>query len=116
MSVKNFVVDPTALCDVTIRTEWGMYDHKDTLTGDELVKVLTGKDRCYSISSDDHPVFKELRNELEEFGYIATQRSWWNGDRVLQSFKLNGANFNKGEQFPCGAAIKYTVESKLRGK
>jgi hypothetical protein len=93
-----------------------MYDHKDALTDEELIKVLTRQDRCSSTSSDDHPDFKELRNELEKFGYIETQRSWWNGDRVLQSFKLNGAKFNKGEQFPCGAAIKYTVDSKLKGK
>jgi hypothetical protein len=116
LMISEFNIDPDSLCDISIRKEWSVYENKEILTDDELLKVIAGKDRCSSISNDDHPDFKQLRNTLEEQGFIKCQRSWWNGDYVLKSFTLNGAKFNKNEQFPCGAAIRYTVESKQRMK
>lgn len=61
-------------------------------------------------SSQDHPAFAALRDDLERRGYIKTQRSWSNGDHVLKPFYLNEIYFDEGEQFPCGAAMKYTIE------
>lgn len=116
LMISEFDIDPDSLCDISIRKEWSVYENKETLTDDELLKVIAGKDRISSISNDDHPDFKQLRNTLEEQGFIKCQRSWWNGDYVLKSFTLNGAKFKKNEQFPCGAAIGYTVESKRRMK
>ena len=114
----DFHIPMTSLCDVTIRKEWGMFDNipLDELTPDQLFKILKGEDRCSSLSNDDHPDFQELRNTLEEQGYIETVRNCWNGDRVLKPFKVNGALFYKGEKFHCGAAIKYTVEQKQKNK
>lgn len=113
--MQEFTLDPQYFKDITICKEWGMYDHKETLTDDELVKVLKGEDRCSSISNSDHPEFNKLRTQLGELGYIHIELGWWNGDRVLKPFKLNGALFEKGEQFgcafPCGSTIKY----KLKG-
>jgi hypothetical protein len=98
-------IDPAFLTSVTIHNEWSMFKNKTKLTDDELVKILKGEDRCSSTSSDDHPEFKKVRNQLEKEGYINTWRSCWNGDRVTKAFTFNGAKFKKGEQFPCGAAM-----------
>lgn len=82
-----------------------MYKNKENPTEEDLVMVLKGKGDCSSHSSDDHPEFKKLRDELETAGFIETQRRWWNGDSVLKPFSINGAKFKKNDQFPSGAAI-----------
>lgn len=114
----KFEINPNSLRDVTIRKEWGMYDHikQEDLTPEQLIKIIKGEDRCSSTGSEDHPDFKELRNTLEEQGFIECQRNWSNGDRVLKPFSVNGAQFYKGEKFHCGAAIKYTVMQKQKNK
>jgi len=114
----NFEIDMNSLCDVSIRKEWGMYDNipLNELTPEQLIKILKGEDRCRSLSNHDHPEFAELRNKLEAEGFIKCQRNWWNGDRVLKPFTLNGARFRKNEKFCCGAAIKHDVEQKQKDK
>ena len=114
----NFEIDPASLTSINIREEWSMYQHipRDELTHEQLIKIIKGEDRCMSLKNDDHPEFAELRNKLEELGFISTQRSWWNGDRVLKPFSLNGAKFFKGEKFCSGAAIRYDVEQKQKKK
>lgn len=114
----NFQIDPNSLCSVNIREEWSMYKNIpiDELTPEQLIKIIKGEDRYMSLKNDDHPEFAELRNKLEEQGFISTQRNCWNGDRVLKPFKVNGALFYKDEKFHCGAAIKYTVEQKQKNK
>ena len=104
----KFEIAITSLSSIHIRKEWGMYDHVpvEELTPDQLVKILKGEDRCSSLSDDDHPDFVEMRNTLEEQGYIKTQRSWWNGDTVTKDFIFCGSKFKKGDSFPCGAAMK----------
>lgn len=87
-----------------------MYLNKDTVTNEDLVEVIKGEGECGSLSSDDGPEFKALRNQLENQGYIQCQRSWWNGDRVLRAFKLNGVTFRKHDQFSCGAAMKHHLK------
>lgn len=111
----NFAIDPAYLTEVTVVTYYNPYAIKDSLTPDELLKALKFQyNSIRSTSTDDHPEFKILRNKLEEQGYIKIQRHWWNGDTVLKQFTLNGVKFKKNEQFPCGAAIKYTIESKRK--
>lgn len=93
-----------------------MYDRKDKLTHEELIKILRGKDRCSSTWSEDHPEFAKLRNLLEEQGFIHTSRNSWNGDYVQKPFTLNGHEFKKGEKFPCGSAmgISFEVSRKMQ--
>lgn len=107
----NFVIDENFLTSVTIRKEWGRFDHipDNELTDEQLVIMIKGEDRCASTSSDDHPEFKKLRFMLGERGFINIQQRWWNGDTVLKPFTLNGAQFDINEQFPSGAAIKSHV-------
>ena len=114
----NFEIDPKSLTDVSIRKEWGAYDHikQEDLTPEQLIKIIKGEDRYSSTGSEDHPEFAELRNILEAQGFIKTQRGWWNGDRVLKPFTLNGARFNKDEKFACGSAIKWDIEHKQLDK
>jgi len=78
--------------------------HVDPDPEKEVIRRLKyGK--CVSFGSDDHPEFAKLRNELEEKGFIKTQRSWWNGDTVLKPFTLNGHKFKTNDRFLSGAAM-----------
>lgn len=106
----NFVIDEQYICDVTVRTEYDFIKDRNNPTHEDLVKVLRGWDKSYSISNKDHDEFTRLRDQLEELGYIETQRQWWNGDRVLKPFYLNGWLFKKGHRFPCAAALKNSID------
>lgn len=114
MRVKNFELDESRICDVTIRKEWSIYQNipRTELTNEQLIKMIKGEDRCVSTHSEDHPEFASLRNTLEEQGYIRCERGWWNGDRVLKTFKLNGVLFRRDNKFPSGAAMKHHLEFK----
>ena len=90
--------------------QWNVYTDKDTVTNEDLVKVLQGKGNCSVMGFDDSEEFKALRNQLEAEGYIQCQRNWWNGDRVLKLFFLNGVRFNADEQFSSGAAMKLHLQ------
>jgi hypothetical protein len=102
----NFQIDDCYLESVSIIKRYSMYAGRESLTEEELVKVLQGKDICTSHSTADHPEFAKLREQLGEEGYIHIQRGWWNGDSVLKPFTLNGKKFKKNEQFPSGAAMR----------
>lgn len=104
--LKEFTIDEAYLTDVTIRKEWNMYVKEGVETSPEdLVKVLAGEGKCSMTSSEDHPEFTKLREQLGADGYIKIERGWWNGDRVLKPFKLNDKVFKVGEQFSCAGAM-----------
>ena len=102
----NFNLDESLDWDVAIHKEWNSYLVKDKVTNVDLIEVLKGHGWCRTGSTDDSPEFKELREQLEDRGYIKCQRGWWNGDRVLKPFTLNGVKFKKDDQFSSGAAMK----------
>lgn len=109
--MKNFELPNYAFCSVTTHKEWSSLSRKkEPLTDDELVKMLKREDIMSVTSSEDHPEFAALRNLLEKEGFIETQRNYWNGDTVLQSFTLNGKLFLKGHRFLCGAAMQHEME------
>lgn len=110
MPLKQFTIDEQYITDVTVRQEGSVFGDRTDLTADELVKVLTGQDRWVSTSSKDHDEFAKLRNQLEELGYIKTERGWWNGDRVLKAFKLNEWTFRKGDKFASAAAMQNSID------
>lgn len=110
MSLPEFYLDENLDWDVTIYQEFNSYANKKVITDDDLVDMLKGRGKCSTISNDDGPEFKALRNQLEELGYIMCQRTWWNGDYVLKPFKLNGVKFKVQEQFASGAAMKHHLE------
>lgn len=62
-----------------------------------------------SIGYVDHPKFTELRDKLEAQGYIETERSFINGDRVLKPFFVNGKKFNFGEKFPSSSYMSVVM-------
>jgi hypothetical protein len=76
----------------------------DVFSGYTCTADKYGKPRS-QISYIDHPAFTALRDLLEREGYIKTQRSWSNGDRVLKEFILNDKSFLEGEQFSCATAM-----------
>jgi len=100
--MTNFEIDDAYLVSITTHKVWYMkYD--DTEEG--LIEALRGAGRCSSTSSEDHPKFKALREQLSKDGYIAIQRGWWNGDTVTKPFTLNGKQFRVNETFPSAAAM-----------
>jgi len=62
-----------------------------------------------TIGTKDHPKFTEFRNKLEKLGYIKTERSWYNGDRALKSFIVNGMKLKKGDKFCCACALSIQI-------
>ena len=86
-------------------------DNKDMILSDLVGKIIIQGD---SYACKDHPEFTKFRNKICELGYIYIEPSYWNGDRVLKSFKLNKLSFKKGEQFPCASAI--AVKSAVLNK
>lgn len=107
--LKQFNIDEAYICDVQVRTEHDFIKDRNNLTNEDLIKILKGWDKGVSISNKDHDEFTKFRNQLEELGYIVTQRGWWNGDRILKSFKLNEWTMRKGHKFPCAAALKVSI-------
>ena len=106
----NFELDETQDWHPMYHRVWNTYTNKDTVTSEDLVEVLRGKGQHSVMGSDDSEEFKALRNQLEAEGYIQCQRGWWNGDRVLKTFFLNGVSFDPDDQFPSGAAMKLHLE------
>ena len=104
--LKEFFIDEQYITDVTVRTERSLLENPENPTHEDLIKIIKGEDKMVSIANKDHEEFTKLRDELENLGYIETQRSWWNGDRVIKGFKLNGYPLKKGERFYCAAAMK----------
>ena len=102
----NFQIDDCYLESVSVIKRYSMYAGRESLTEDELVKVLLGEDICTSHYTKDHPEFEKLREQLGSDGYIRIQRGWWNGDEVIKPFTLNGKKFKKSAQFPSACAMR----------
>lgn len=110
----KFYIDDQFLTTVNITKSYSTLSNEQNPTEEDLIKVLKGEHKVFSTRVEDHPEFAKLRNSLEDLKYIKTWRNCWNGDTVLKTFSLNDAVFEKNEQFPSGAAIKYRIESKLK--
>lgn len=106
---NQFYLDEQYICDVTVRTEHDFIKDRNNITNEDLINILKGWDKSVTISNKDHDEFTKLRNQLEKLGYIKTERSWWNGDRVLKPFYLNEWKFKKNHKFPCAAAMKNSI-------
>ena len=116
VELKNFELDEFLDWHPNTYTEWNTHLNKEVITDEDLLEVLKGKGNCSSMGSDDGPEFKKLREHLGQVGYIRIQRGWWNGDRVLKPFKLNGVKFEADDQFSCGAAMKFHLEFARKDK
>ena len=106
----NFTIDESKPFDVTIREVHSSLENPENPTADDLVRILKGYQPMTSIRNDDSPEFKALRTQLESEGYINCERGWWNGDRVLKTFTLNGIKFEVGNKFFSGAAMHNHLE------
>ena len=104
--VVDFTIDPEYLTSVTIHNEWNTYTHNGRVpTDEELILIIQGKGECSTTSSEDHPEFARLREQLGAEGYISIERGWWNGDTVEKPFTLNGRKFKVGAQFSSAGAM-----------
>jgi hypothetical protein len=116
----NFDIDEAHITEVSVKETTSIYKNipTDELTSDQLVRILKGNDLIFSHHSIDHPEFQQLRDKLEELGYIKTERSWCNGDIVLKKFTLNNKHvFKKGRRFLCAAALGFAIKCEAsRGK
>jgi len=106
----NFELDESLDWHPPFHRQWNEYLSKATVTDDDLIRALRGEGNRSVSSSDDSDEFKALRNQLEAEGYIQCQRNWWNGDRVLKTFFLNGVRFDRDDQFSSGAAMKLHLQ------
>ena len=98
----NFEIDEAYLTSITIHKVFRPCFQN---TEEDLIKALKYSGTSSSTSSEDHPEFSKLREQLGKDGYIHIQRGWWNGDSVIKPFTLNGKKFKKGEQFPSACAM-----------
>ena len=112
--LKEFYIDPEYIKDVSVHTVISTLDNPDNPTPDDLIKILKGVDKIHNYYNKDHDEFTRLRDQLEKLGYIKTERSWWNGDVVLKSFKLNGWVFKKNSKFPCAAALGISMHYAIK--
>lgn len=116
----DFHIDEAYLCSVDVVTEYSLYSSKPhtELTPEQLIEVIRGTDIYKCQSTMDHPEFTKLRESLEEQGYIKIERRWWNGDKVLKPFTLNGFKFKKNSQFSSASAIavSFTLARKHNKK
>lgn len=110
----NFEIDPAFLTDVTVTKTYRPHADKETVTPDELMEVLSHSSTVTSTYTRDHPEFTRLRDQLEVEGYIACERKWWNGDRVLRPFILNSVMFHLDDQFPCASAMRLHLKYKAQ--
>lgn len=111
--IKEFTIDDQYLTDVKDSYTKYKYDLSKELTNDQLADVLVNGNIVYtSHGIKDHPEFAKLREELKSLGYITVERGWWNGDRVIKKFKLNGKLFKSGDKFVCAGAMKLHLKYK----
>lgn len=110
----NFEIDPEYVTEVTICQTFYRHADKQTLTNEELMEVIKDPVVGSIQGSEDHPEFAQLRDQLEQQGYIRCERNWSNGDRVLKTFSLNSVTFEPGEQFCCAAAMKFHLKRAQR--
>ena len=83
----------------------------DIPTGYSWIEEYTGAP-CSNVQYVDHPGFTTLRDNLENEGYIKTERNFWNGDIVLKAFRLNGIWFEEGDSFPSAMAMKLKIKHR----
>jgi hypothetical protein len=107
--VKQFFIDEEYITDIMVHAELDFIKDRNNPTHEDLINILKGYDKGYSTYSKDHDEFTKLRNQLESEGYIKCERGWWNGDRVLKPFYLNGWKFKKNHKFPCASALKSSI-------
>ena len=105
MKNRKFEIDPQHLTSIVVKEEYYRYQDAKNPTPEEIMETLKGMNKIATISTIDHPAFTELRENLQRLGHIEIQRHWWNGDRVLKPFKLNGHQFSKGQQFASASAL-----------
>ena len=103
MQTMDFFIDHEHLIDVAdVRVHYTV--DMENPSNEDLLKILKNEHRMVSQGTKDHPEFVRLRIELEELGYIKTNRNWNNGDRVLKPFTLNGYKFEADNAFLCASA------------
>lgn len=106
MNSKEFYIDEAYLCSVPVNIVYS----RPIKTNQDLIDTLKNPIIIKSFSTIDHPEFTKLREQLGADGYIEIERGWWNGDRVLKQFRLNGFLFRKNSKFPCAEAMRVSIK------
>jgi hypothetical protein len=110
--MNRFYIDLAYATSVTIVTEHHIKQTPNESEADFLVRKLATKESpVRSISSEDHPEFSKLREQLGRERYIDITRNCWNADVVIKSFYLNDILFKKRSRFLCGSAILYDLKN-----
>jgi hypothetical protein len=113
--MQNFVIDPKLLTSVLVSYERVFIAEDLSQIPDSFKSSFDGTRAIQTTGWEDPSEFTQLRNLLHDQGFIKKEPRWWNGDRVLQAFTLNGHHFSEHEQFPCaealGLRIKYATKT-----
>lgn len=104
----DFHIEEQYLTDVVIYDDY--FSRKTEVSPEELFDILRGKNKYRITRHENHPVFEDLRQQLENEGYIQIERKWSNGDVVLKPFTLNGVHFTKGQKFCCAPALRFILK------
>lgn len=111
----DFYINDEYLTDILVTSSYGPNIDHDNPSDDDLIEVLKNPGpSCTITGTEDHPEFAQLRDLLEQQGYIQCQRNWVNGDRVLKSFTLNDVPFEPNEKFCCAAAMKFHIQVRKK--
>jgi hypothetical protein len=107
MKLKNFEIAEEYLSSVNVvqEAEYTLQSPLEYVPEHIREMFKDGKAKMTTQSWADHPEFVKLRHLLEAEGYVRVEWGWWNGDRVLKAFTLNGIRFYKDGQFPCASAL-----------
>ena len=110
----DFNIDEQFLRDICYKKTYHPYLDSINPNSKDLMDFLKGKELVTLTRYEDHPTFTQFRTELNDKGFIKIEKSWLNGDIVLEPFTLNGVKFKKGDKFPSAAAIRFYLENKRK--
>lgn len=108
MVIQNFEIDEQYLTNVVVEEQVTFTGLTTTgsVTPEQRAVMEEMMDKPLKVTKwIDHPEFTKLREQLEADGYIKIERSWWNGDKVLKPFKINGISLKKNGTFYCAVAL-----------
>jgi len=114
MQDNEFYIDEQFFCSVS-DDRIGYKVNMDNPSPEDLELILRDEHIAYKISGHtDHDEFTKLRNQLSKLGFIKIATTYWNGDRVLRPFQLNGHWFLEGDKFPCAEAMKFSLPKRIK--
>lgn len=110
----KFYLNEEFITDETVIKKGNTILDKGSVSNQDLISLIKGEGYWSTVSHQDHPEFTKLRDQLEQEGYIRTERNFWNGDSVIKPFYFNDVKFKAGDTFYCAVAMKGHIKLKKK--